>query len=181
MNITELCNKYANWDTTLGTDKSTTHQYAQYFYDKEFAILKDEEFNLLEIGVSGGHSLLVWSEYFTKATIYGIDITNATYSAYPIPENVHFLVGDGTKPDIFDSLPKFKVIIDDGSHLLSDQLETFKIAFPLLEEGGLFVIEDIDNFDDAKAAFDEINPNYEIFDLRDKSGRYDDVIFLYRK
>lgn len=181
MNITELCDKYSNTDTTLGTDKSTTHQYAQYVYDKEFEALKDEQFNLLEVGVSGGHSLLVWSEYFTKASIYGIDISDDTFNAYPIPENVKFIVADGTKPDTFANLPKFRVIIDDGSHLLHHQLATFKLAFPLLEDGGLFIIEDIMNFDEARAAFDKINPNYEVYDLREKSGRHDDIIFLYRK
>lgn len=181
MNITELCNKYASGDTTLGTDKSTTHQYAQYVYDKEFKPLKNEQFNLLEVGVSGGHSLLIWSEYFTNATIYGIDITDSNFNAYPIPENVYFIVADGTKPNTFANLPKFKVIIDDGSHLLQHQLATFKIAFPLLEDGGLFIIEDIADFDQAKEAFDRVNPNYEVYDLRDKSGRHDDIIFLYRK
>lgn len=179
--ITELSDKYANQNTQLGTDKSTIHKYTQNFYDLEFAKFKDEEFNLLEIGVSGGYSLKVWSEYFTKAAIYGIDIDLSVYNVYPIPDRVQFMIGDATKSEIFDGLPKFKLIIDDASHYLHDQLETFKIAFPLLEEGGLFVIEDISDFEQAKAAFDMVNPNYEVCDLRSKSGRHDDIIFLYRK
>jgi hypothetical protein len=179
--ITELSDKYANWDTQLGTDKSTTHKYAQNFYDPEFAKFKDEEFNLLEIGVNGGYSLKVWSEYFTKAAIYGIDIDLNPYNVYPIPDRVQFMIGDATKSEIFNGLPKFKIIIEDASHRLHDQLETFKIAFPLLEEGGLFIIEDISDFEQAKEAFDKINPNYEVYDLRNQSGRHDDIIFLYRK
>ena len=178
---TELSNKYANWDTQLGTDKSTTHKYAQKFYDIEFTKYKDEEFNLLEIGVSGGYSLKVWSEYFTNAAIYGVDIDLNAYNVYPIPERVQLRIGDATKPEIFDGLPKFKLIIDDASHYLHDQIETFKIAFPLLEPGGLFIIEDIQNLEEAKAAFDAINPNYEIYDIRDENSPADDVIFLYRK
>lgn len=180
MNIKELCDKYAHWDTTLGTDKSTTHHYAQYVYDKEFAVYKDTKFNFLEIGISGGHSLKVWSEYFTQATIYGLDISLNSFKVNPIPDNVNVILGDGTKSEIFESLPKFTIIIDDASHSLYDQLETFKIVFSQLEKGGLYIIEDIQDLEKAKEAFDTINPNYEIIDIRHSSERYDDIVFLYR-
>jgi SAM-dependent methyltransferase len=178
--LLELSNKYTDWNTNVGTDKSWPHSYIQNVYEAELAPYQHSEINLLEIGVSGGYSLKVWSEYFTKAMIYGLDINLHAYNVYPIPENVRFVVGDGTKPEIFMSLPKFKIIIDDGSHYLHDQLETFKIAFPLLEPGGLFIIEDIQDLEEARTAFEQLNPNFEIFDLREKSGRADDIIFLYR-
>ena len=178
--LLELSTKYTDWNTAVGTDKSWPHSYIQNVYEAELAPYQHSDINLLEIGVHGGYSLKVWSEYFTAGTIYGIDINLHAYNVYPIPENVRFIVGDGTKPEIFASLPKFKIIIDDGSHYLHDQLETFKIAFPLLEPGGLFIIEDIANLEEAKAAFEAVNPNFEIFDLREKSGRVDDIIFLYR-
>jgi hypothetical protein len=180
MNITELCDKYTHWDTTLGTDKSSTHQYAQHVYENEFAPYKDSSLNLLEIGISGGHSLKVWSEYFTQATIYGLDISLDQFKVAPVPDNVRVILGDGTKPEVFESLPSFTLVIDDASHSLHDQLETFKIVFPTMQKGGLYIIEDIQDFSSAKAAFEQLNPNFEIFDIREHSGRYDDVIFLYR-
>lgn len=180
MNIKELCDKYAHWDTALGTDKSSTHHYAQHVYDKEFSAYKDEKFNFLEIGVSGGHSLKVWSEYFTQATIYGIDISLHAFRLSPLPDNVRVSVGDSTKTTAYDSLPKFKIVVEDGSHDLVDQIKTFNILFPQVEKGGLYIIEDIQNLEEAKQAFDSINPNYEIYDVRHSSGRYDDILFLYR-
>ena len=38
--------------------------------------------------------------------------------------------------------PYFDIIIDDGSHILSDILNTFKSYFQLLKPGGYFIIED---------------------------------------
>ena len=35
------------------------------------------------------------------------------------------------------------VILDDGSHVASHQLESFKVLFPLLQDGGIYIIEDI--------------------------------------
>lgn len=180
MNIIELCNKYKHWDHTIGTDKATTHQYAQHVYENEFTPYKDSPLNILEIGISGGYSLKVWSEYFTQAIVYGLDISLDQCKLDPIPDNVHIILGDGTNPEVFESLPKFTLVIDDASHALHDQLETFKIVFPNMEKGGLYIIEDIQDFNSAKAAFEQVNPNFEVFDIREHSGRYDDVIFLYR-
>ena len=35
------------------------------------------------------------------------------------------------------------IIIDDGSHLNEHIIETFKILFPKLKDGGIYVVEDI--------------------------------------
>ena len=43
-------------------------------YDYYLSHLRDSEFNLLEIGVKTGSSLRMWADYFTNATIIGIDI-----------------------------------------------------------------------------------------------------------
>lgn len=180
MNITELCHKYSHPNGLYGTDKATTHHYAQHVYEKEFAPYKDLSINLLEVGIYGGYSVKVWSEYFTQATIYGLDISPQVFALNPIPENVRIVFGDGTKPEVFESLPKFTLVIDDASHSIYDQLETFKIVFPTMEKGGLYIIEDIQDLNSAKVAFEALNPNFEIFDIREHSGRYDDIIFLYR-
>lgn len=36
----------------------------------------------------------------------------------------------------------YDVIIDDGSHLNSDVIKTFELMFPLLNDGGIYIIED---------------------------------------
>ena len=37
---------------------------------------------------------------------------------------------------------KFKIIIDDASHILTDMIKSLKFFFNYLENGGIFVIED---------------------------------------
>jgi hypothetical protein len=35
------------------------------------------------------------------------------------------------------------IVLDDGSHIASDQLASFKTLFPMLSDGGLYVVEDV--------------------------------------
>ena len=42
-----------------------------------------------------------------------------------------------------DYLEDWDIIIDDGSHINSHQIETFKILFPKLKIGGYYFIEDV--------------------------------------
>ena len=70
MSLVELNNDF--------TDKNTTHSYLP-LYDKLLKTLKNTAKNVLEVGIGdfetkNGGSLLLWSNYFTNATIYGIDI-----------------------------------------------------------------------------------------------------------
>ena len=43
-------------------------------YDKHFAPYRDQQINILEIGVLKGGSMRIWEKYFPKANIFGIDI-----------------------------------------------------------------------------------------------------------
>jgi demethylmacrocin O-methyltransferase len=44
---------------------------------------------------------------------------------------------------VADDHGPFDIIIDDGSHVNGHVIETFKIMFPKLKDGGVYVIEDI--------------------------------------
>ena len=55
------------------SDKGTRHNYIES-YEWLFAPFQNEHITLLEIGVKRGYSLQLWREYFTNATILGIDI-----------------------------------------------------------------------------------------------------------
>ena len=62
--LAELFNKY-------GTNKFQ-HGYADIYFS-HVEKLKNENINLLEIGVADGKSLLAWSNYFKNGKIIGID------------------------------------------------------------------------------------------------------------
>ena len=125
------------------TDKVYHHRYDR-FYPRFLESLRDQEFNMLEIGVWRGGSLKLWEEYFPKALIYGID-TNSEWKS----DRCTTYKFDQSKPEdlkeIVKTIPKCQFIIDDGSHHPQHQLITFLELFEnLLDGGGVYIIEDIE-------------------------------------
>jgi hypothetical protein len=60
------------------TDKNTLHSYLE-LYEKLLSPKKDTAKNVLEIGIGpvklqNGGSIKLWKDYFTNATVYGLDI-----------------------------------------------------------------------------------------------------------
>ena len=56
-----------------GTDKHRPHSYIPHLYDKLFESRREDEIDLLEIGVRDGASIKLWQEYFPSGKIYGIE------------------------------------------------------------------------------------------------------------
>ena len=130
-------------------DKSSKHSYHEY-YEKEFAHLKDEPINFLEIGTYLGASTQAFHEYFTKATIYTMDIFKRTRPEHlPIlKENrVKWLKGDSTNAGLPLRIAQqwgdveFDIVIDDGAHYPEANEYTFKNIFPMTK--GAYYIEDV--------------------------------------
>lgn len=121
-------------------------------YDEEFAALKSRiasqgnSVGILEIGVWRGGSLQYWNEYFSgRARVFGIDIDPSCASLDVSPAQVR--IGSQADRDFLISvvgeMGGLDVVIDDGSHNSSDVISSFEILFPLLSEGGVYVIEDL--------------------------------------
>ena len=132
-----------------GTDKLTGHQYIQY-YDKHFHNLRMRKLNILEIGVGGytnpnkgGNSLRMWKYYFPKSKIYSIDIYDKSFIE---EDRIKIFKGNQTDEvflrNVYKEIGNLDIVIDDGSHLNKDVITSFKILFPLLNIGGIYVIED---------------------------------------
>jgi cephalosporin hydroxylase len=132
-----------------GSDKQRKngHGYTE-FYEKYFQDIKDSSLNILELGVREGYSLKMWNEYFTKSIIWGID--NNTENKCPDSFNeprVKFFIGDQTDEKFLSKLNDnsggFDIIIDDASHISPYTIKSFQILYPLLNFGGLYIIEDL--------------------------------------
>ena len=128
------------------SDKVNHHRYDR-FYPLFLESLRDQEFNMLEIGVWGGGSLQLWEEYFSKAYIHGVDINCDSYEGSSERFTLHKF--DQSNPNdlkkIVETVPKCKFIIDDGSHHPYHQFITFIELFEnLLEPGGVYIVEDIE-------------------------------------
>ena len=60
------------------TDKNTTHSYIELYQELLYS-KKETATNVLEIGIGNfkeknGGSIKLWRDFFTNATIYGLDI-----------------------------------------------------------------------------------------------------------
>lgn len=117
-------------------------------YDRLFSPYRQLPVRLLEIGVQNGGSLEVWSKFFTQfRALIGCDINpDCSRLTYDDPR-IHVVVGDAnakrSAEQILALAPSFDLVIDDGSHRSSDIIKSFLLYFPRLEDGGLFVAEDL--------------------------------------
>lgn len=88
----------------------------------------------------------MWRTYFGPlATIFGIDI-NPDCAGYGGRAG-QVRIGSQDDPDflraVVAEMGGVDVVLDDGSHIASHQRASFDVLFPLLSDGGLYVIEDL--------------------------------------
>lgn len=108
------------------------------FYEEEFKRLSPK--TLLEIGVWEGESLKLWQNMFPHTKIWGVEIN-------PQFQKENVFIGNQSDGQFLKSVVEQigvpDIIIDDGSHKVSDQQKSFKVLFPLMKSGGIYVIEDL--------------------------------------
>jgi hypothetical protein len=168
-------------------DKGTVHSYIEVYEE----ILKPYrgEIAFLEIGLFSGQSLRMWEQYFDEGECWGIDCSDQPCGGLQdlrpmIAERTHnIIILDGTnEADIQNNFTDafFDVIIDDGSHNLEHQLESYKHFKSHLNKGGIYIIEDIQNIDADREKFENIDPTKKvtILDRRHIKNRYDDVLII---
>jgi len=141
--LTKLAHKYKTdkvdqYHTFLG------ETYTDVYY-KYLNHLREEEFNFLEIGVREGASIKMWSEFFPNAKIVGIDI-DPNCKQYE-GGNVEIRIGSQEDETFLKGLiseyGSFRVVLDDGSHINSMIMESFKVLQSYTTE--LYMIEDLRN------------------------------------
>jgi cephalosporin hydroxylase len=173
---------YQSWQYQDGHgDKGTAHSYIPE-YEKLLFPYKNKAINMLEIGVAYGESLELWYEYFPQGKIYGVDIHDKEIKPYLSDPRFKIWINDATKPEFVEVLGDltFDIIIDDGSHHLDHQLESFNLLKHKINKGGVYIIEDVENLDLVIPFFKDLHDNIEIIDLREQKQRYDDVLIAYK-
>lgn len=156
-NLTKLAQIYH-------TDKWGRHFYTpnyQYHFNK----FKFKRIKLLEIGVGGydkpdkgGNSLRMWKKYFPFGKIYSIDIYDKTKL-----QEKRIKIFQGSQVDeqfikgLMDQIGEPDIIIDDGSHINSHVITTFKLLFPHLKNNGIYVIEDTETSYRNRFGGDDLN------------------------
>jgi len=141
----------------FGTDKAIFdklnnrkgHGYSP-FYEKIFSPLKKKKLKLLEIGSFSGASAAAFANYFYDIEIFCLDIniSNFIYKSNQIKvfgldiRNTSSLENFIKKIGFIKNDSFFDIIIDDGSHRLSDMLFSINYFFPHLIKDGLYIIEE---------------------------------------
>lgn len=181
--LTEIFPRYQAVDhVQMHGDKGSNHSYIPIYEELMQPMLKMDQPKLMEIGVAAGLSLSMWREFLgDKATIVGCDISGEWL---PDKYNFDFFKGWSQHPTTRRQLEKygqFDFIIDDGDHNGNTQVATWYNIWPLLKEGGIYVVEDVANIGYMHEQFEALHKSCTIHDLRKVKGRRDDVLIVYTK
>ena len=125
------------------------HGYSIY-YEKKLEAYKNKNLNILEIGSYAGASAAAFTKYFPQSKVYCFDVNISNFKYESEKINV-FGIDINNKKKVLKTLNKifseqnftqFDLIIDDGSHNLSDILISLKFFFKYVKNKGLYIIED---------------------------------------
>ena len=168
--ISDILRKY-------DTDKANGHHYGE-LYDEIFSVFdRNAPLNILEVGTQKGGSLLAWKESFPNATVTGVDIIDVVTEGNR-SDTVTYVVSD-IKDYKTDEL--FDIIIDDGSHLLSDVLHVVREFSGNLKKDGIMIIEDTQDpvfwmHDIKQILSNEFKVGFR--DVRHINDQYDDFLIV---
>jgi len=153
VSLDDLANLY-NTDKGTLYPHSTRHGYAP-LYDKLLTKWRRDPIRMLEIGIcmestEGGHSVKMWTDYFTKASIYTFDIVDMSQHPSIIGcDRCKFYCGDQGNREHFQNMYsaygnlEFDFILEDGSHQHHHQMISFAYLFEKISSGGYYILEDI--------------------------------------
>ena len=146
------------------TDKNSSFHNYNRQYKEYLEKFRYKNIKLLEIGVHNGASLRLWRELFPNAThIVGLDINEYCKQFENLDDAIYVDIGDATNKDFIQNLHQkyggFDIIIDDGSHRNKDIIQTFELLFPLMNDNGLYIVEDSICFK-AEQFIDKLYPNH---------------------
>lgn len=145
---TSLQGMYNAHNSIPGSKVSTKWETYLSVYEEILSPFKNKSINILEIGIQNGGSLEIWSKYFKNANrIVGCDINPRCKQLTFDDPRITVKVGNSNDNETFQSIVSitnsYDIIIDDGSHTANDTILNFINYFPLLSEGGYFIIEDM--------------------------------------
>jgi hypothetical protein len=143
------------------TDKNQRfHNYSRQ-YEKLFSDFRDKPIRYLELGVFKGESLKAMRDVLGSAKcIVGVDIDSNSKQYENIDSNIFVEIGNTNDKDFIDKINQkygpFDIVLDDGSHRNDDVIKSFEMLFPLLNDNGLYIVEDTITY----KAVEYINKHY---------------------
>ncbi len=132
----------------LGHTGRTIHKWTHYFpaYERHMQRFVGQPVTLLEIGNGEGGSAQLWKRYLGPyAQIVSVDIRPGCLDH--AEEQIAIRIGHQADPAFLDAVLKEfgvpDIIIDDGSHVMSHVVTSFKYLYPRLSLSGVYLVEDL--------------------------------------
>jgi len=127
------------------TDKGLPGHGYTNIYEGFLIPWKYDPIRIMEIGVAQGGSLKLWYEYFPQASIFGIDIEDATRFEN---SRTKTCIADQSKRDQLERCVRqfggaFDLLIDDGGHTMDQQQISLGYLFRYVRSDGFYFLEDI--------------------------------------
>jgi FtsJ-like methyltransferase len=136
------------WSEFLNHKGRPIHKWLHYFtaYERHFARYVNRPLTFIEIGCGRGGSLQMWKKYLgPEAQIVGLDI-NGDCKAYE-EDNVAVRIGDQSDTaflaTVLEEFGTPDIVLDDGSHVMSHVVATFRYLFPRTAPDGVYMVEDL--------------------------------------
>jgi cephalosporin hydroxylase len=128
-----------------GTDKASGQHNYLGFYEFFLAEWMGSCRTLLEIGVGGGGSLKMWSDWLPHTRVIGFDNDDGKKQY----ETDRIIIEIGNQADendlqrLITTYAPLDIINDDGGHSHEQQLTSLRMLWPHLSSGGYYLLEDI--------------------------------------
>ncbi len=157
-------------------------------YNKLFLPYQDKAIRMLEIGIWNGVSFKIWKEYFLNATLFGIDMSIPDPALLEIGK---IFFGDQSYKRFTDTVAEeigsLDIVVDDGGHWCDDQQVSFNSFWPIVNSGGLYIIEDLwvaedrvlDGYESTLVFLDKLDIRKEFY--RGTNNFEKDICVLYKE
>lgn len=179
------------------TDKNTTHSYL-HLYNELLTKKRFTAKNVLEVGIGdfdekNGGSIKLWRDYFTNATIYGLDVLPINRVMDELLNDTRVILytsTDAYNEDFFNKNflnknIKCDFMLDDGPHTLESMVQFIKLYSQIMTDDGILIVEDVKSLDWIEKLKNEVPVHLKqfikVYDLRSNKNRYDDIVFTIDK
>ena len=148
-----LDNLFSHYDTDkanfINSRNEPGHGFSK-FYETHLNSFKEKKIKILEIGSYSGAAAAAFVKYFPNSEVYCLDVNlrNFKYASKKIHtfgldvSNHKMMLKFLSKINFIKSIKHFDVIIDDGSHIQSDQLIALNFFYKYVAIDGFYIIED---------------------------------------
>lgn len=136
------------WSDFLNHRGRVIDKWKHYFpaYERHFSRYINRPMLMLEIGCGAGGSPQLWKRYFgPHARIVGIDIVPqcAQYEEDQVSVRIGHQADVSFLARVLQEFGTPDIVLDDGSHVMDDVVNTFKYLYHRTAPEGVYMVEDL--------------------------------------